>query len=1110
MNKHPSLAALAAALVFVSGSAQIVRADDAEIYRNLQPVESAEPFVMFSIDLRSNVMNETVCKGSECDAFIAAGWLPPVGPYSRFDLYRAALNAVLAPLSGVKIGLMLNHADSNKSECKSGPPTRTGCSNGGYIAMGFNSLEEEDGNGTKAMFREILASIPSHANHPYQGRELFFEFLSYLKGWPVWNSFNGFQSFDDNTNSANINVDPEHSGRWNDPLTRPVLHGRPLVRGFAPDLEVIEGWEIEDQNAGTYVGTYQNRQGTYRSPLGPNNECAKIFTINFMFGVSQQDDGPSDSQEEIQLRTGLPDKCSAGVWGQQCQFGTMINHLHTADVAPDVEGHQGVTSYFLSQPNRAGNFPSGMGEYAKWGGTVAPRALSDDPEELVAVLTEIIKEILSISTTFTAAALPVNSFDRSQVLSDVFLALFQPTEQYANRYWWGNIKKLKLQGIDPIGEQVALVDANDQPAIAADGRIRFDALTYWTDPNGFDVQTPERDPDENAVVGKDGRSVNRGGAGQRIPDFLGAGPGMQNSPGPRRMFYDSGPSSLAPLDATESVASLLLADIGAASEAEALDVIKFMRGGTPALELDEPVTLEWMFGSAMHSRPLPVNYGARGLHSEQNPLIYVAAGSNDGALRFIRNTDGSGNQLGREAWAFVPTEVMDNVRRTVRGGELLTGESTVYGFDGPPTLYVEGDVDGTIVEDSTAIIYAGLRRGGSAYYAIDVSDPENPELLWRIVGGENPSHPDFAGLALTFSQPRVGKANVGAKGIQPVVVFGGGYDRIYDQRSVVPGGGDNGIKGKGIYVVDAKTGELIKHITHEEMFDSIPSNVTAVDTTNDGLLDRIYVGDLGGRVWRIDMAGEPSEWMASILADVGRHAGNDPAGGSSDRRFFHAPDVVLSKTQYQQVDGTVETVEFDAVLIGSGDRENPLDQATNPRPENWFFMIRDYNTAALSTADVEDPGFPSQYILGNFMDVTSNTGELVPKGGAGWALQLTVPGEKSLATPLTLAGRVYFTTYLPPGPGSATVCGPAEGSGRLYTVSLQNANPPRNLDGIIVDTDKLDPDLRFDPLKSGGIPAEVVLIPQVGKVMRPDFELLTPPFSTRWRTYWYVQEDPVQ
>jgi type IV pilus assembly protein PilY1 len=192
---------------------------------------------------------------------------------------------------------------------------------------------------------------------------------------------------------------------------------------------------------------------------------------------------------------------------------------------------------------------------------------------------------------------------------------------------------------------------------------------------------------------------------------------------------------------------------------------------------------------------------------------------------------------------------MGNIRRIVRQqGPEFTGDSTIYGFDGPPTLYVEDtNADGTIdhTAGEKAILYAGLRRGGRAYYALDVSNPEAPKLIWRIVGGVTP---EFEDLGWTFSQPRTGKVRIGTD-IVPVVIFGGGFDRAYDNQLASV----SGPTGRGIYIVNALTGDFLAHIEHAGMQDSIPSPVSAVDTSGDGLVDRIYVGDLGGRVWRVDL-----------------------------------------------------------------------------------------------------------------------------------------------------------------------------------------------------------------------------------------------------------------
>src|SRR5690606_26471663 len=156
--------------------------------------------------------------------------------------------------------------------------------------------------------------------------------------------------------------------------------------------------------------------------------------------------------------------------------------------------------------------------------------------------------------------------------------------------------------------------------------------------------------------------------------------------------YDATATSLAELEATAAVATALQGAIGATDETEALQVVKFMRGLDPIATDPEPVPMQWMLGAVMHSRPLIVNYGARGSYTQENPLIYIAAGGNDGALRFILNTDAADppNELGQEVWSFVPTEVMGNVRQIVRQqGPQFDGESTIYGFDGPGTLYVE-------------------------------------------------------------------------------------------------------------------------------------------------------------------------------------------------------------------------------------------------------------------------------------------------------------------------------------------------------------------------------------------------------------------------------------
>jgi type IV pilus assembly protein PilY1 len=1051
-----SLTTFLAALIFIVGSAH---ADDTDVYMNPGaglPANS-EPMVMFSLDYRPNLAS-TACNGSECDTLIAEGYLPLQASYTFFDVLRASLRKVFDPLEGVKVGLMVNHDNVNSCEGFG----RTNCSNGGYVAMGFQLFEKGDGNGAKARFHKILASMPTplgNLSHSYQGKELFFEFFRYLTGQGVYNAHNGYTDFG-TANTFNLDAD------------------YPAI-----------SWD-------TSIETGPKTKPVYVSPLETAGACSKLYTVNMLFQVSNQDD---DSNAAIEEPVG-----SGGFGLPMREFPDVIQYLNDADLAngaygtvPDLDDKQNVVSYFIVDSRQINTMTKG---YARAGGTGVPLALSENPDELVATLQEIFKQILSVSTTFVAASVPVNVFNRAEITDNVYIALFQVDGQ-ARPSWVGNVKKLKLTGANDASSDAVLVDATGTPAVAADGRIRFDALTYWTNP----AAGPDPALAAGAVAGRDGRIVARGGSGQKMPGFISGSPQEANGLGGRTIYYDRTPTSLAAFNMDSATASALQADFGAASTTETEELIAFTRG----LDIDdldgnrktnEP--REWIMGDALHSRPLPINYGTTGGYSDPyNPAIYIAVASNDGMLRMIRNTSTGGVDSGEEVWAFMPRASM-GAQKTLRANG--TGMPHPYTLDGAPVTYIEDrNQDGSIraSDGDRVYLYVGMRRGGKNYYAFDITNPEAPRLMWTIEKSG-----DFKELGMTFSTPRVGLVDIGS-GPQPVVMFAGGYDVNKDQRGAV---GTDDSEGNAIYVVNAETGALIwkarggsggasgKVFEHARLVDSIPSTLAVGDTDGDGLTDRVVVGDTGGNIWRADTFGtDVSKWKLTLLASVGRHSTGTPSI-ATDRRFFHRPDLVPSK------DGNGL---FDGVVIGSGNRADPLDKGGSP--VNFMYMIKDRRTAAGSSVDT---GLTHV----DFGDVTSNClqngGTCIVNLTNGWRLELEEPGEKVLATALTITGKTFFTTYMPFSGTGATACSPSEGAGRLYAVSLQDATAVINYDTSDDDPSSPDPDApnskadRSVELQSLGIPAEVVAVPP-NKILRPDLQIDNIDATTRWRTFWYLQED---
>ena len=462
-------------------------------------------------------------------------------------------------------------------------------------------------------------------------------------------------------------------------------------------------------------------------------------------------------------------------------------------------------------------------------------------------------------------------------------------------------------------------------------------------------------------------------------------------------------------------------------------------------------------------------------------------------MRMIRNTNAGGSQSGKEIWAFMPQEVMGEL------GTLRTnaaGSGHPYLVDGTPSVYIEGKfIDPSFVGTQDVYMYFGLRRGGKAYYALDITDPEAPDLLWSIDKGG-----DFGELGMTFSNPEIGTMPDGSGGEIPIVMFSAGYDTNKDTR---PGVGSSDTEGNAIYIVNGETGDLIwkavassggvtngVEFVHTGLVDSIPSSMTAIDTNGDGFTDRIYVGDTGGKIWRVDMHGDnTSNWKITLLANVGRHYS---ATQANDRRFFHRPDVVQSK------DGSGA---FDAVVIGSGNRADPL--SAGGLVEDFVYMIKDRRIGLNAGADTA-----LNLDHDDFGDVTNTCLE---QGSActadlthGWRLQLEDTGEKNLSSALTIGGTVFFSTYLPPGTSSEATCGPDEGNGRFYAVKLANANAVKNYD---TTTEELERSRESD---ADGIPSEGVYIPSStdseAKVMHNDYSFDDAETSTRLRTFWLQAE----
>ena len=870
----------------------------------------------------------------------------------------------------------------------------------------------------------------------------------------------------------------------------------------ATDILLPESFDIQ---------TNRIAAARYVSPVGLDESCPRVTMVNLQFGDSGASHADTNEAIAAPLAAGgLGLRLAANLPGDRA----LVARLATAELGSEAQWQvpaASVQSYFFARD--VGTTSEAL---ARAGGSGQAYSLAD-PAQMVSALDVVFATIGGASRTLMSGSTVVNMRGQSGSGQDIYFAVFRAE---AGPGWPGNIKKLQIAAAGPgYSETVAQAPLTTPPRPAMsteDGQILPDALTFWTDPEGADVQA--FDPRRGEVPGRDGRSVDRGGAGQQIRGFLTDSIGSSNSdPGARQVFTlaPQWPGELLPLDATSATAALLgpLLDPAGQRSAEQnqalLGWIRGQDGFDDDGDGDRHESRRWVLADPLHSKPLAISYGARpgSSYSLANPDIRLFFGTNDGLFHVVRNTWPSGAQSGQESWAFLPPDMLGRQHQLAQNR--ATAGPRPYGLDGEAVaLITDRDGDGSInpQEGDSVWVFIGQRRGGKGLLAFDATDPDQPRYMWAI---DNRTA-GFEQLALTFSTPRIAHLDLGQSVPQAVLVFAGGYNGGWagESRTGKDAGGGADHIGNAVYVVNPADGSLIwravgpaggpvPQSTEQLHFvagleHSIPSPLSLVDSDHNGVDDRGYFGDSGGNLWRIDFTEAvyrpvgsgvkaAETWYLSRLATLG-------GTGEADRRFFHAPDIVQSR------DGIGD---YTGVIITSGNRADPGGVAV----ENFAYLVKDRQPAAAGTGN-------ASLGHGRLLDIIACDS---PEGAAcqtedlalGWKLGLQAPGEKGLSTPLVANGSVFFTSYTPHGPSESDPCAGAEGDSRAYVVKLADGSPALPAPGKLTLEEseeaaryiEIGPGLQGDIVPYG----DRVLLPGLGLEAE---QLLPLPGRARWRVYW--------
>ncbi|GAA0397343.1 PilC/PilY family type IV pilus protein [Cocleimonas flava] len=646
---------------------------------------------------------------------------------------------------------------------------------------------------------------------------------------------------------------------------------------------------------------------------------------------------------------------------------------------------------------------------------------ASSPEALANAFKNILAAVAAPKGTLASPGYSVNVKSGLEHEKDIYIPVF---DRKNSSRWAGNLKKFKIVDEDGLRK---IKGSNGAEAVDELGGFTTNALDYWS---------------ESPAATPDGKLVQKGGLANLL------------DPSERNVYSDivSNDISTASNQLTEGNIANITNDVLGISPTSTVayrkKLVNFMRGW----ELGEPNTeARYHMGDMLHSEPLVITYnsGENGVKKQ-----YIFAGTNEGYLHAFDTAD-TGSNAGKEMFAFIPSELL----KTITESQYLnegTAEDHKYGVDGSITYWFNDvDEDGVVdVGSDQVILYFGLRRGGNSYYALDVTNINAPKLLWKV----NSEDTGYGLLGQSWSPPYLARVGVdgstcvnGRENCKEVVIISGGYDPdedrnipntqlVDDAKSSVTAN-----EGNDIFIIDAINGGAplwkLSSAVSNPLVNSVPGGIRILDTNYNQFIDRMYFGDTGGNLWRVDLSeaigSSDEESTITKLAEL----------GDGGRKFFNEPDVSALKLKGKTV--------F-AVSIGSGFRAHPLDKTIDDK----FYVVLDrspfskldednYNTILTSTLariTIDESG-------------VTQTGTLAESDG--WLVHLPDSGEKVLATAVTFDGVITFTTLVPEvltsGVGIDQCAAPAT-QGRFYAINLLTGEPGIDLDGSgDDDSDTSDP-----------------------------------------------------
>ncbi len=434
-------------------------------------------------------------------------------------------------------------------------------------------------------------------------------------------------------------------------------------------------------------------------------------------------------------------------------------------------------------------------------------------------------------------------------------------------------------------------------------------------------------------------------------------------------------------------------------------------------------------------------------NSGRTPALFV--GANDGMLHSFNALTGA------ELFGYIPSWMGPKLAALTVN--TYTANHQAY-VDATPAVAEAQVGSAGSASDWKTVLVGGTGAGGPGVYALDVTDPtafSASKVMWEFTKA------DDADMGYVVGQPQILKLRTSASTVKPATyrwfaLVASGVNNYLPFPDTSGTYSTTGNPALFLLALDKPAGTAWSATGSSPNYYklSVPVDPLLNATNATGLinfattlgplreLSQVYMGDLHGKVWRLDFSERgAADWVFEKLSFY-KVTATDPyplyaakTAAGLVQPISMAPAVVAA--------GTLKGLKRNYVAFATGKYLENADKTSTA--QNSFYAILEDGTASATAGGASVPG--RGRLQAGTIDATTLAVTVPPfKWGratkdsdaqrSGWYVDYVASGEKSISSPLVVGDVVNFVTVIPLAAGTSGSCTANGGGGGVYAINV--------------------------------------------------------------------------